>query len=987
MAQNINLGSLNVSVGANTEALTTAVGEFKKVATAIRSLSTRISNNTRKIEETFGKAATAAGKLRKETDKAAKSGGNQEKAILKQQKALDGATLKVNNLRAAIVRAGSGDKEVNRVTVALERFKRATRDAAGGSNRLAREQRILTRRLGASRIRLSNFNSTLRARKMQEAAIATANFQNKMRDLTQSIQLALGPLSGVASRVTAFTGLVNKNTIAIAGFIAAIVGIGFVIAKAVKAGSAFESQFKQLGFQLKFIRKEFGLTAIEVNKIAEEIADATLTSGKFARQASSVLITFSQVTARNFERVLKVSQDVVTLLGGDLVTASRRVGRALQDPARGIDALNRQLAILTPGEVLAAKALQEMGMDAEATEFILSRLEQRLGGVSVAAADGLAGAFDTLIEKTARFLEKAASAGGILEPVTKTIRRMSLEIQKFSDDSDSAAEGIEFLGKVVSSLNSAFEAIVNNLSIFKNFFVILIVGGALKKAVKLFGLLAGSIRKAAGAMAFFNIVVSKNPLIAIAVLGATAVAVYREFTSQVNKTISPLERLDARIKILQERVKEDKSTSGFFDSLGLGKLQFFVDKDIAELDKLIRKRDELLKPKDKPPKVSDLTILDPRVIKELRKLGEETFMVTNRFTQTERAIFSFIKTFPELQVKLKATSDGTRDFFVFKLENGKLAIEIMTQIASSIANLDTEQALASKSIRILNDALSVVGQDSPFITERSIIVRAIKVLREGLAAGTEQAVRFSLALDIQKQRLIALDNELFRSSDAFTQHKKDLISAVVIIDETADTYSAVNIPLREYNKELRENQRLLGIMGLTQEQLNIKQKQMEIQLAKNTEGVQLFASTVSSGFARGIVEGEKLRDVIANIGRALVQAALDALIMRAILGGIGSALGGGGVPLANDPSLNVPGPVSGSNLTGGSSVPSRLTAGSSPPSITSARGSNGGTTVININASGADAGVEAKILRAMRVAQTNAVLQTQAIQNDNSRRI
>src|SRR5690606_29157338 len=45
---------------------------------------------------------------------------------------------------------------------------------------------------------------------------ALGGINQRMTDLTKSVQVALGPLSGVASRITAITALANKNSIAVA---------------------------------------------------------------------------------------------------------------------------------------------------------------------------------------------------------------------------------------------------------------------------------------------------------------------------------------------------------------------------------------------------------------------------------------------------------------------------------------------------------------------------------------------------------------------------------------------------------------------------------------------------------------------------------------------------------------------------------------------------------------------------------------------------
>jgi hypothetical protein len=74
---------------------------------------------------------------------------------------------------------------------------------------------------------------------------------DQMTNLSKSIQVALGPLSGIASRLTAITSLANRSTVVLAGFIGAMIAFGAVSLKAVKAGSNFERQMLQLNGLIK----------------------------------------------------------------------------------------------------------------------------------------------------------------------------------------------------------------------------------------------------------------------------------------------------------------------------------------------------------------------------------------------------------------------------------------------------------------------------------------------------------------------------------------------------------------------------------------------------------------------------------------------------------------------------------------------------------------------------------------------------------------
>ena len=54
-----------------------------------------------------------------------------------------------------------------------------------------------------------------------------------------------------------------------------------------------------------------------------------------------VLLTFTQIRDTQFDRATRSIQDVATVMGTDLQSAALQVGKALNDPIRGLDGLNR----------------------------------------------------------------------------------------------------------------------------------------------------------------------------------------------------------------------------------------------------------------------------------------------------------------------------------------------------------------------------------------------------------------------------------------------------------------------------------------------------------------------------------------------------------------------------------------------------------------------------------------------------------------------
>ncbi len=992
-----NLGSLTVAIGANTEGLTQVINEIKKTNTAIRSLGTRISNQSKKIEESFGKAAKATKRLRTETDKATASTKKQETLLAKEIKTIASAEERTKNLTAAIKRAGASENEIKKLNAVTRVFRSEIKSAQGNTLGFANAQIKLSRNINNARRRLAAFNSTVRKADLKAQAKSAELFKDKMQDLTKSIQLALGPLSGVASRVTAFAGLVNKNTIAIAGLIGVVVLLGFTLIKAIRSGTAFEVQFKRIEAQLKLTGREAEISAERVNAIAEEVADATLTSGKLARQAASAVLVFTRVTAKDFGRVLNLAQDFASILGGDMVQAAKRIGRAIQDPNEGLSSLNRQLALLTPNEEAVAKGLSRMGREAEATAFILGILEDKIGGLARKEAKGLAGAFDTLAERIGRFLERAAITGGILQPLTDGFNKVSRALKRINDEFDPAVRSAGAFAFTVEQLTRVIVALVLNFDSFLIILGVLFGGKGIAFLGKAFIGLAASIRTATVAATLFNFAIKTGPLILLGVAIAAVTTKFRLFGDELESFDKKSDLLDT-IKSLRPEVRSlgrdlDKlrSRSESFTDLGgsteiaILERNFLNKKRIlrraeADLERFNRREAELAKKAAKAKEAADAKrfagTVDARTQGLLLETTNQIFILNRQVRESDKVFFEFLKTIGEVEIKV-GESGVAFEFQKKKIQETLPLIERQRE-ALRQAFLDKQKfAFEEKQFTDrLNSALARIEtpEDNLVSLRRELVDLAQAFGREiiGIEEFSEAVDGVNVAIqNFTDDRAAAL------AADDVAEFARKMKLANEVVSDSRDIFGGTNAALAEFNKQLVQIEQLRDEGFIGQDTFNEKLKKMEIQLARDTEGVQQFASTVSSGFATGILQGEKLSDVLGRIGDRLAEAALQALIFRSIMSGFGGFL-------SPDTGIGTTaGAATGSDI---SSAPGDFnltspTGLSAPPPTRALVGRNrGSTTIINIDAREADPGVEARVARAI----ARSGIQNRAVSANNS---
>jgi len=100
----------------------------------------------------------------------------------------------------------------------------------------------------------------------------------------------------------------------------------------------------------------------------------------------SVMLTFGNVTGDVFTDATQLGLDMSAKLGTDLQSTAIQLGKALNDPAKGLSALSRVGVSFTEDQEEMVKAMTEAGDIAGAQAIILGELEKQFGGTAEAMA-------------------------------------------------------------------------------------------------------------------------------------------------------------------------------------------------------------------------------------------------------------------------------------------------------------------------------------------------------------------------------------------------------------------------------------------------------------------------------------------------------------------------------------------------------------------------------------------------------------------------
>ena len=108
------------------------------------------------------------------------------------------------------------------------------------------------------------------------------------------------------------------------------------------------------------------------------------------------LLTFTNIAGNQFAHAQEAALNLSTVLDGDLQSASIMLGKALNDPVKGLSAMSRAGITFSQDQADVIKALAETGEMAAAQTLILEELEKQYGGQARAAAEAGLGAMDQL---------------------------------------------------------------------------------------------------------------------------------------------------------------------------------------------------------------------------------------------------------------------------------------------------------------------------------------------------------------------------------------------------------------------------------------------------------------------------------------------------------------------------------------------------------------------------------------------------------------
>lgn len=233
---------------------------------------------------------------------------------------------------------------------------------------------------------MANFSDKL-------ALLITANSTQAVSELNKVGTSAKTNLGGAEKAGTSFTK--SLAGMAVGGF-AAVGGVTAVVGAVshlVGAGREAERANRLTEAVIKSTGGAAHVSAAQVTELAHSISEKTGIDDTAVRSSENLLLTFTNVKNEVgkgndiFNQATAAIQDMSVAIGQDARSSTIQLGKALNDPIKGLTSLRRVGVAFTEQQQDQIKTLVASGKSLEAQKIIIGELQKEFGGAAAAAAD------------------------------------------------------------------------------------------------------------------------------------------------------------------------------------------------------------------------------------------------------------------------------------------------------------------------------------------------------------------------------------------------------------------------------------------------------------------------------------------------------------------------------------------------------------------------------------------------------------------------
>lgn len=212
-----------------------------------------------------------------------------------------------------------------------------------------------------------------------------AKAQRELDQMAKSAGIATKGAGDVGNGFKSMAGKLAIGALAIGGVAAGFTSLINAAQESAKVQATTEQIIKSTGGAAK-------VTAEQVSDLSRRLSEQMGVDDELIQSSTNLLLTFKNVKNEGeglsamLDRATVAAQDLAAAGFGDAESAAKMLGKALNDPTKGLTALSRAGVTFTEGQKDQVRALVASNNMLEAQKLIMAEVESQVGGVATATA-------------------------------------------------------------------------------------------------------------------------------------------------------------------------------------------------------------------------------------------------------------------------------------------------------------------------------------------------------------------------------------------------------------------------------------------------------------------------------------------------------------------------------------------------------------------------------------------------------------------------
>ena len=353
------------------------------------------------------------------------------------------SALRGNKIDTAVVTKTLGDY------ISKEKQAKAIRDKG---KKAINELKVELRHYGVKVKQVTNWEN-LRKQAMKGSATATRLLKKEVNKATAAQKRMNKSLLGGILGFRNLRNSTGKSGMAFSVFrsklLLATFAIGLfdrAIMSLVKAHARQETAEKKLRAALKSTGNAVRISHKELTLMASGLQSVTKFGDEAIIEAQALMLTFTNIGKEVFPDTMEAVLNLSEALGQDLQQTVIQVGKALNDPVKGMTALRRVGIQFSKEQEKQIKHFSNLNDAASAQKVILEELERQFGNMAIASRKTLAGSFAALSNSWGDMMEEM---GKVLAPFMSALATSLKEITSLMKSE--GERQLEFLHEIGAS--------------------------------------------------------------------------------------------------------------------------------------------------------------------------------------------------------------------------------------------------------------------------------------------------------------------------------------------------------------------------------------------------------------------------------------------------------------------------------------------------------------------------------------------------------